>query len=215
MYAAATVYIRILDGVVHVLSDAVIVETGVRLARRSGVDAVGIRPVALQLGVTPMALYRHIESVDELNRRIVASLYSAIPQAASAGDPRVRCRTWAIEARSSLVQVPGLAHHLLVHWFEYDDSVAIIESLLAVCRDHGLDGFECVAAANAIFMFVLMRVAAEGAVRTAGVVHRGIEPVRRQPARFPLMRRFYKEFSTARFDAHFEFGLDALLDGLF
>jgi AcrR family transcriptional regulator len=66
------------------LDRATIVETAVNLADKRGLDAVTLRAVAEQLGVTPMALYRHIGGKDDLLDHMADQLYAelALPDAA-------------------------------------------------------------------------------------------------------------------------------------
>jgi len=48
------------------LSRELIIDAALRLAEDSGVENLSIRKVALRLGVTPMALYKHFNSKEEL-----------------------------------------------------------------------------------------------------------------------------------------------------
>ena len=76
-----------------------------------------------------------------------------------------------------------------------------------------LDEFEAVAAVNAVFMYALMRAHAETVVRTSGTVKRNlrlaaaVRPV-------PHLTALRKHYRTAEFDLHFDYGLNALLDGI-
>ena len=59
-------------------------------------------------------------------------------------------------------------------------------------------------------MNLLMRASAEEAVRSAGAVKRSIRfATSSRPS--PLITKYAEFYTTAEFDAHFEFGLDALL----
>jgi AcrR family transcriptional regulator len=138
-----------------------VVESGAALAREKGLAALGVRALAARLDVTPMALYRHLPDSDALTGAVLEALLADLPLAAEKGAPRDRMRTWAKEARANLVRCRGLAHHLLLHWFELPRALEAVESLLAASEDLGLSGFESVAAANAVFTYVLMRVQLE------------------------------------------------------
>lgn len=48
------------------LTRPLIIDAALRVADESGVQSLSIRKVALKLGVTPMALYRHFSNKDEL-----------------------------------------------------------------------------------------------------------------------------------------------------
>jgi hypothetical protein len=145
---------------------------------------------------------------------VIDGILHAVPRPAGSGAPLDRFRDWAVAARAALGASRGLAHHLLLHWFESPTAIDIVESLLEVAAAADLDGFAQVAAANAVFMYVLMRVEAETSVRSARVVTRTLRPVTRDPARYPLAHRNVAEFNTARLDDHFAYGLDLLLAGI-
>ena len=196
------------------LDQGTVLSAGVAVVRARGVDALGVRSVAEHLGVTPMALYRYVPDGEALRASVLERIRRDIPRAGGEGSSEARFRAWALEARTALGRYPGLAHDLLLHWFESEAAVDVVESLLAVAADSGLDGFACVAAANAVFMYVLMRVDAEMSVRAARVVTRKLRPVADDPARYPLAHTYASEFTTARLADHFAYGLDALLVGV-
>ena len=60
------------------LSKAAVVERGLALADAEGLDAVTIRRLAADLGVTPMALYWHFRSKDELLAGLADSVWAEI-----------------------------------------------------------------------------------------------------------------------------------------
>jgi AcrR family transcriptional regulator len=55
-----------------------VVDTAVSLADDAGLDAVSVRRVAARLGVTPMALYRYVESKDDLLDAMADRLYEGL-----------------------------------------------------------------------------------------------------------------------------------------
>jgi AcrR family transcriptional regulator len=187
-----------------------VVEGGVRLAREKGVSAVGVRALAAELGVTPMALYRHVASGEALSDAVLQALIAELPLVAAKGAPLGRLRSWAVSAREVLRSCPGLAHHLLLHWFELPRTLQVVESLLSAAEDLGLSDFPAVAAGNAVFTYVLMRVELEEALRAGNVLQRRLPALRG----LPRLARNAAEYRVARVDAHFEFGLTLLLDGL-
>lgn len=192
------------------LSARKVVEGGLRLARDKGLSSLGVRALAAELGVTPMALYRHIASGEALSDAVVQALLAELPLVATEGPPLPRLRAWAVSAREVLRSCPGLAHHLLLHWFELPRALQVVESMLAAAEDLGLAGFPAVAAGNAVFTYVLMRVELEEALREGNVLQRRLPALRG----LPRLSRNAAEYRVARVDAHFEFGLNLLLDGL-
>jgi len=178
-------------------------DAGARLVRVDGLDALSLRAVAAALDVTPMALYRHVDDADDLTLAVLDRLLAALPDVPAGGPWPDRYRRWAHAARAALTPYPGLARHVLQHWTELDRPLAVVEQLLGARDD--------VAAANAVFTYVLMRVDAEQAIRAAGTVQRRL---RRLGPDHPRLRANAAQYAVARFDEHFAHGLDALLLGL-
>src|SRR5690554_3028342 len=58
------------------LSRERVVEAAVELAEEQGLQAVSLRQVARRLGVTPMALYWHVENKDDLLDAMVGWLHN-------------------------------------------------------------------------------------------------------------------------------------------
>ena len=158
-----------------------------------------------------MALYRHVADSESLIAAVIGQIVSDLPSVVRPVASLDALRSWALETRAALSPYPGIANHLLTHWFEMPAMLAVIEDLLAAVGDIGLGGFEAVAAANALFMFVLMRVEAEQAVRDAKATHRSLRLPR---TGFPLLRANRHLYQVAQFDAHFTYGLDLIIDGI-
>ena len=196
------------------LDPARIVAAGVTLVRREGLSALTLRAVAADLGVTPMALYRHLPGGEGLAAAVVTALTAALPEVPRTGPVRRRLQRWAQALRAALAAAPGFSHHLLVHWFELPDALERIEQLLAAAEETGLEGFEAVAAANAVFTFVLMRVQLEEALRGAGALRRTLSGLKKTRTKLRRLEAHAREYQTAKTDAHFDYGLKLILDGI-
>jgi AcrR family transcriptional regulator len=192
------------------LHAATVVAAGARLAERSGVDAVGVRAVAGELGVTPMALYRHVASSDALHTAVVEALLGDLPVARASGDWRADVRAWARAARDVFGRAPGLPHYVLLHWLDLPAALQSVDSLGSLLEPHTADP---VAAANAVFNYALMRAQSEESVR-AGGVRRDLATLRAQRRDVPFLWRNRNRYAIARIEEHFTFGLDVLLRGL-
>jgi AcrR family transcriptional regulator len=55
-----------------------VLDAGIELGDELGLEAVSLRAVAAELGVTPMALYRHVESKDDLLDGVADLLYAEL-----------------------------------------------------------------------------------------------------------------------------------------
>jgi AcrR family transcriptional regulator len=186
-----------------------VVSAGCELARRDGVEALGVRSVAGSAGVTPMALYRHVTDARDLRDAVLARLCESLPGRPESIDDLLR---WAHDFRSWLLGIPGLPRVVLISWCELPAVLDVVESLLVVFNQAGLEGFELVAAANSLFCFVLSRAELEEAVRASGV-QRSL-PWPQYEAGHPLLSSLRDEYAVARLDEHFDFGLRLVLGGL-
>jgi AcrR family transcriptional regulator len=196
-----------------VLSSESVIDAGLALVSAHGFDALGVRALSAHLGVTPMALYRHVGGAEQLEHEVIRAIIQAMPLISSALDWPVACREWAPSARAVLARYPGAARYILRCCFELPAMLVQVEALLAAALRSGRRGFDAVAAANAVLMYVLMRVEAESAVRRAGGVLRRLREVRAHPRDFPALHQHVAHYEVARFDEHFAYGLDVLLAG--
>ena len=195
------------------LSADTIIAAGQALVRESGWSALSLRAVAARLGVTPMALYRHISDGATLTAGVIDSIAAELGVVTRTGEARHDLAEWARRAHAVLGDHPGAAGHLLIAWFEVPAMLQCTEDLLDIVHADGLRDFEAVAAVNAVVMYVLMRCEAEQAVRGAGAVRRALH-VAAARAPLPHLTALRVHYTTARFDLHFEYGLDVLLDGI-
>lgn len=195
------------------LTPDTIFAAGKALVGESGWPALSLRAVAARLGVTPMALYRHVDDGAALTRGVIVRIVDELVVVERTGNARNDLSTWARTAHSVLRAHPGAAGHLMITWFEVPGMLRCTEDLLAVVDDDGLRDFEAVAAVNAVVMYVLMRSEAEQAVRGAGAVKRALA-LAAASSPLPHLSALASHYTTARFDLHFEYGLDVLLDGI-
>lgn len=63
-----------------------VVDTAIVLADDHGLEAVSLRRIARRLGVTPMALYRYVESKDDLLDAMADRLYADVIASSAGGD---------------------------------------------------------------------------------------------------------------------------------
>jgi AcrR family transcriptional regulator len=191
----------------------VVIDAAVEVVRLDGLDALSTRRLATQLQVTPMALYRHVDKAETLVLHAINQIVRGIPLAKPARLWTSGLRTWAIDARIVLGTHAGVAEHLVTNWFKLPSSLEQIEALLAAIQPAKLSDFDQVAAVNAVFMFVLMRVHAEQAVRDAKVSRRTLH-LSSSPGEFPHLQRLATHYRVAEIDTHFAYGLDVVLNGL-
>lgn len=185
---------------------------GLAVVERDGWNAISVRSVADEMGVTSMALYRVVADARHL-RQVIADAAAPAVQPHAKSEPLVESlQTWGTEAYQQLGRFPGLASFVIREWTELPSWLDLVERLLNRADAEGLTGPPAVAAVNAVFAYVLARSQLRDAA--ADAPRRQLTPVRQEQRRYPLLRRNIAEYKIAQTDKHFEFGLDALIVGL-
>jgi len=185
-----------------------------RIARRildaEGLEALSMRRLASEVGMTPMAVYRHIPSRDALLEALVDDVLSRVDFAVSAGTP------WPEQARIAI-------HSLWQQMQRYPWLVALLqrgpllnrgvfrasETALQILRTAGFDDVTTIRALRVLVAYTVGFAA-------LAIARRGVRSAayRKAPAaEFPTRAALAPHLGA--FDqGQFEFGLDAILVGL-
>ncbi|MFE1595545.1 TetR/AcrR family transcriptional regulator [Nocardia sp. NPDC058705] len=211
------------------LSAKLIAETAVKVADVEGLDAITMRRLATELGVTPMAAYRHVSNKDEVLELMVDLVYGEI-------DPPDgtdwRETLWAIaQAVRTLIlrhpwltrlSAPQMLYELTPHRLALTE-----QALTALHDDGGLDLDAAMAACRTLSTYVQGATSAEIGLRdlmndhgwsTGADTREGLSPQMRwllATRRYPTFERYILE--AARKDDlqwQFDTGLNQVLDGI-
>jgi TetR/AcrR family tetracycline transcriptional repressor len=168
------------DGERPRLSKAAVIDGALKLADADGLDTLTIRKLATHLGVTPMALYWHFRSKEELLDAVAYQVWSEIDVNVDAGAP------WTAQLRrmlESLVTVlrahPAGFQLLSEHEIQNPASLVATEIALEVLRTAGFDAKYASAIARATLWAGLMLVRSEP----------GFEPGLSEAERVELQRK--------------------------
>jgi AcrR family transcriptional regulator len=83
-----------------------VLEAAVALADETGLDAFSMRRLAQELGVVPMALYKHVANKDELIDGMVDVVWGEIDDPSADLDWRSALRRRALSVREALIRHP-------------------------------------------------------------------------------------------------------------
>jgi len=116
-----------------------VLEGALAVAEREGLDRLSMRLVASELGVSTMALYRHVESKDDLLDGLVERLLGELrlPEDSLPWDTRLRIL--AAELRALARRRPELFGLLLQRRAVGAEAIRAREAALRALRDAGLD----------------------------------------------------------------------------
>jgi AcrR family transcriptional regulator len=201
-----------------------VVEGALALADSEGLEAVTIRRLAKELGVTPMALYWHFRSKDELLEGMAARIFEEIDLSMDAS------ATWREQLRAllgSMVDVlrahPSTAILLSTRTASSESSLRATEVVLDILGRGGFSPTQATQIARHTFSTVTNLVSGEPGV----VVREGsgelIDARQRArlflgslpPERYPRLVEAATPLSEGVDpDTYFAFGLDLLLAGI-
>src|SRR5688572_10976903 len=206
------------------LTPRAVVEGALALADAEGLEAVTIRRLAKGLGVTPMALYWHFRSKDELLEGVAASIFEEVDLSvdASAG--------WQEQLRALLGSLLGVlrAHAsaailLSTRTVSSEGSLRATEVALDILRRGGFSPAEATQIARHALSTVTNLVSGEPGVVAREESGEMIDVRRRArlflaslpPERYPRLVEAAAPLSEGVApDAYFAFGLDLLLAGI-
>jgi TetR/AcrR family tetracycline transcriptional repressor len=193
------------------------------LADAEGVDKLTMRRLANTLGVTPMALYWHYPSKDELLDAMAASVFERIDRSL---DPTT---TWQEQLRELLGSVldalrahPPVARLVSTRTVSTAEALDTTEVLLDIMRRAGFSPTQATQIARHALSTVANLVGAPpGVVVGEGANDRNTRRRARDlltslpPERYPRLREAAAPISEGvRPDAYTTFGLDLLLAGI-
>ena len=206
------------------LTPRAVVEGALALADAEGLGAVTIRRLAKELGVTPMALYWHFRSKDELLEGMAAGVFEEI-------DPSMDVSaTWQEQLRALLGSVldvlrahPSTAILVSTRTVSSEGSLRATEVTLDILRRGGFSPAEATQIARHALSAVTNLVSGEpGVVVREG--SQGLLDARRRarlfleslpPERYPRLVEAATPLSEGVDpDAYFAFGLDLLIAGI-
>jgi TetR/AcrR family transcriptional regulator, tetracycline repressor protein len=207
------------------LSKAAVVERGLALADAEGLEAVTIRRLAADLAVTPMALYWHFRSKDELLSGLADRVWTEIdvnvdPEAGWAAQLR-----FLLESLIHVLRTHPSASQLLFSGEKRTSEPAMIanEVALEVLSRAGFDAEHAAAIAkNALFTGIVLVMSEPGfepgMTEAERVEHQRLARVRLSllpPDKFPrLVECAVPMTACDNPDFHYKLGVDLFIAGV-
>lgn len=207
------------------LSKASVVERGLALADAEGLEAVTIRRLAAELGVTPMALYWHFRNKEELLVGLADSIWAEIDvdvDPAAAWPAQLRS---LLESLIKVLRVHPSASQLLMAGEKRSSEAALKanETALEVLHRGGFDAEHAAAIArSALFTGITLAMSEPGfepgMTETERVEHQRQTRVRLAllpPDRFPRLVEAAGPITACdNPDFHYQLGVDMFIAGV-
>jgi AcrR family transcriptional regulator len=204
----------------HGLSRAVIVEAGLRVVRKEGIDALSMRRIATELDTGPASLYAHVANKDELLEILFDEVAGEIPLPEP--DParwREQVTQLWVDSHAVMLRYGDIARFAIGHIPVGPNSMRLSEITMALLRAGGVPDQAAAWAVDVVGGFVTFR-SVEDATR---------EDAAKDPAFYERYQRYFAGLPADRFPVsaalsdmltsgddveRFRFGLDLLIGGL-
>jgi AcrR family transcriptional regulator len=206
------------------LTQATVVEAGLRVLDAEGLEAISMRRVAQELGTGPASLYQHVSGTDELLELMLDRVAGEV-QLPGPPDPdrwAEQLREFATAIWRALTAHDGIAYAAIARIPTGPNALALTEAMLGIMRAGGLPPQVCSWAMDNIYKYVTAD-AFEGSVHaargdTAGAEER-LDEISAYfaslPAeRFPNLTSMVEALMTGASEERFAFGLEMLVRGL-
>ncbi len=212
------------DGERARLTKAVVVDRALALADQVGPEALTIRKLATELGVTPMALYWHFRSKDELLLGIADRFWSEVDIAVDWSAPWLEQIGGIFTSLLSVLRAHPAAPQLLLRSEKLHSEAArnTTEVALEVLRRAGFSPEDASAIARAALWNALMLVMAEPGSELPDLVARAeemrkhyVELATLPPAKYPRLVECALPLTACNDpEEHYRFGVDLFMGGL-
>ncbi|MEV4637787.1 TetR/AcrR family transcriptional regulator [Actinoplanes sp. NPDC049548] len=211
------------------LSQAQIVDAGLRIVAEEGIEAVSMRRIAAVFGTGASSLYAHVANKEELLAlmfdRICGDVVVPTPEPARWQE---QIKEMARSGHAVMTRHNDIARAALATVPSGPNALRVSEGMLAILLAGGVPPEVAAWALDRLFLY-LVADAYESSLHAQAAAGRGVgeaemsEAFRDQlngyfeslPAdRFPNLRAHARAMTSGRQDERFEFGLDLLIDGV-
>ena len=114
-----------------------ILRAAVALADEGGVESLSMRRLALQLGVVPMALYKHVASKDEMLDGMVDVVVGEIDPPLAGADWKTSMRERILSARLALLRHPWASRVIETRTDPTPMVIGYMDSMIGILRGGG------------------------------------------------------------------------------
>jgi AcrR family transcriptional regulator len=204
------------------LSREAVIDAGLRILRRAGLDAVTMRAVAAELDTGPASLYVYVANRDELLDQMFDAVAADV-ELGPAPDParwREQLEALLMRVRDAMDRHPGIARVPLANVPTGPGSMRVVEHMLGLLRAGGIADQSAAWFVDVVFLYVNAACLETSIYVESGRTDEAIEePLRERftaldPAEYPNMAALAGALVTGDGDERFAFGLRLMIDGL-
>lgn len=194
------------------LSDDQLVAAALAVVDRDGLPALTMRAVARELGVATMGLYRYVADRQALELMVVDHVFRSVDPSLPDAGWQERVRVLLDRTRVAVARHPALVPLVLRHRQAAPGSLRLIEVMLSVLTEGGLDGTDRVLAQRTLIGHLLGFLQIEHLAALSGPGTIVMSEL--SPDEYPLLARTAADARSVPPDEEFRRGLDIVLRGL-
>jgi AcrR family transcriptional regulator len=191
-----------------------VLDTALRLLDAEGVQALGMRRLASELGVSAMAPYRYVGSRDELLMVLVDRLAARLVYPPRPADPKGAMLVLWSTIHDSLAAHPWIPEVLARRQLMAPSVLGAIEEIHAALRDAGLSTQEAVRAYRLMWNFTLGSLLVRAGADAEGSSEQRRLRAAPDPQRYPMLAAAAAAWTVDRARDTYRDDLEALIDAL-
>jgi TetR/AcrR family tetracycline transcriptional repressor len=201
-----------------------VADRALALADKSGLDALTIRKLATELGVTPMALYWHFRSKDELLDGLAERVWSETDLNVDRTAPWTEQLRWLLTSLLTVLRAHSAAPQLLLRPKSLRSEAALdaTELTLDILRTAGFSPQDASIAARSVLWTGITLVMSEPGIESIDDAERTELQRKKQvtlatqsPAKYPrLVECAIPMTACDDPEEHYRFGVDLFIGGL-
>ncbi len=205
------------------LTRAAVVDQALALADKSGLDALTIRRLTTELGVTPMALYWHFRGKDELLDGLAERLWGEMDLTVDRDAPWTEQIRGLFESLLKVLRAHPAAPELLMHSKKVaDNGLNATELTLDILRTAGLSPEDASFAARSALWTGIALVMSEPGIESLDDAERAelqrkkqVAMATQSPLKFPRLVECALPMTACDDpEEHYRFGVDLFIGGL-
>jgi AcrR family transcriptional regulator len=188
-----------------------IVDAGLRVAHREGIDALTMRAVAEELGVSTMALYHYVPDKETMLDRMRAHVVSQVPTPApQARDWEAQMKAYVLASIRVLAPYPGLLRYGLARPLS-KESGRLAGHGLAILLAAGFDERSAALAITTYHAHVLGMLLMQPMLQRQRATERARTVTKESPAGVPRAAQYLRDIE---FLESIDYGIETMLSGL-
>jgi AcrR family transcriptional regulator len=194
------------------LTDGQLVAAALSVIDRDGLSALTMRAVARELGVATMGLYRYVSDRQALEVLVVDHVIRSVDLSLPKVGWQERLRMLLDRVRVAVARHPGIVPLVLRHREAARGSLRLIEAMLSVLTDGGLDGANRVVAQRTLVGYLLGFLQNEHYAALSGPGTIAMSELSAEE--YPLLARTASDARAVPPDEEFRRGIEIVLRGL-